>query len=259
MIVTPWHNQQQLDKYLEAWKISTIPEYLLLQQDTNKDGCAVTKNRGIEKAIQAKAEVIVVLDDDCFPSEECQSLERLIYLHNLALQPQQVELFETVTVPQSRGTPYFNRSIQREVAASMGFWLNIGDYDAPSQLAFTATNPMQFARKTIHDKYFALSGMNIAFRSEWYPYCKFVDIARFDDIWSGLIWQKRAYELGYCFNLNGPLVTHSRQSNVWANLKDEAKYLQANETIWQVVHEAGTTDYNTLLQLVLSYAMSFPS
>lgn len=250
IVVTPWHNNEQVEKFLSAWDINTIPTYLLLQQDKSKQGCALTKNAGIERAIQLGADTIIVLDDDCYPSKEAATLEQLIELHNKALLPQPIELFETITQPQSRGTPYFNKSITMPVAASMGYWLNIGDYDAPSQLVYGATNPMRFSRTTIYGKYFALSGMNLAFHSHWYPYCKFIDIPRFDDIWSGFIWQKVAYTKGYCFNLNGPLVTHSRQSNIWLNLLQEAQHLELNETIWKNIHNHPNTDYQELIRYV---------
>lgn len=254
VVVTPWHDPKQLTSFLKAWDISSVPSFLLLQQDKHREGCAATKNRGILNAIGKEASTIIILDDDCFPSKEATNLQQLMELHLEALKPQPVELFQAVTTPQSRGTPYFNKTVPLEVAASMGFWLNVGDYDAPSQLALTATHPMQFSRTTIFGKFFALSGMNIAFRATWLPYCQFVNIPRFDDIWAGFIWQKRAYELGCCFNLNGPLVTHSRQSNVWDNLRDEAKHLETNETIWSFIRGYGTTDYNTILEATLNYA-----
>lgn len=142
--------------------------------------------------------------------------------HIKALEPQDVNMFETVTTPPSRGTPYFNKTIKMPVAASMGFWTNIGDYDAPAQLVYGAKNPMKFKTDPIFSKYFAYSGMNVAFRSEWYPWCKFINNKRFDDIFAGYLFQKKAYSMGYCFNLNGLKVKHARQSNVWQNLKDES-------------------------------------
>lgn len=247
-IVTPWHNPAQRDAFLDAWGIKgpILPDYLILQQDTRKEGCARTKNKGIAKAIEMGAEVVCVLDDDCGSylggfkdhddAQRVLTLEEFADLHIKALNPAPVAMIERVTDPGNRGTPYFNRHITMPVAASVGQWTNIGDYDAPSQLVHGAAKPMTFRRHAIHGKYFAMSGMNVAFRAESWPWCQFVNVPRMDDIWAFFIWQKIAYSRGQCFNLAGPLVRHSRQSNVWQNLRDEAVNLERNETIWQEIH-----------------------
>lgn len=244
-VVVPWHNPKQLDLFLSAWWIKSADDRLLLQQDTDKSGCALTKNAGVRRAIDSGAEVIIVLDDDCFPEED-QTLDSFIAEHLQALEPQPVLMFEQVTEPASRGTPYFNRTITMPVAASMGFWSHIGDYDAPGQLVHGALNPMDFDRKTIFGKYFPLCGMNLAFRATEWPWCQFINVPRFDDIWQGFLWQKKAYAHGQCFNLIGPIVRHSRQSNVWANLRDEAQNLERNEMIWREIHGENTLDYDML-------------
>jgi hypothetical protein len=248
-IVVPWHNKQQRDAFLAAWNVENIPNYLLLQQDEDKEGCALTKNRGIRNAIDKGADVVVVLDDDCFP-ESHDSLESLIDDHLDALEPQPCEAFQVVTKPPSRGTPYFNRTPKLEVAASMGFWTGIGDYDAPGQLVYGAKTPMMFKQGSIFGRFFPLCGMNLAFRAKWWPWCQFVDVPRFDDIWQGFLWQKKAYAMGCCFNLNGPLIRHARQSNVWANLRDEVQNLERNETFWQEVNASESLDYDELVGLI---------
>ncbi len=251
-IVTPWHQEEQKQKFLRAWYILNpgTPEYLFLQQDKDREGCAITKNRGIHRAIAAGAEVIIVLDDDCFPSDEATSLWQLAQKHIAALDAATPDLFLAVTDPPSRGTPYFTTRTRMPVSASMGFWTNIGDYDAPAQLVRGAEHPMTFKREIVYGRYFPLCGMNLAFKAEWWPICQFIDVPRFDDIWQGFIWQKIAYARGCCFNLAGPLVTHSRQSNVWANLRAEAPNLEHNETVWQRIMAAETTNYAELVKLL---------
>ena len=244
-IVVPWHNAEQLKTFLSAWNIRADDERIIFQQDKNREGCARTKNRGITAAIEAGAETVIILDDDCFP-EQGQTLGEFIAAHEAALGPQPVTMFEAVTEPPSRGTPYFNHTITMPVAASMGFWTHIGDYDAPGQLVHGATKPMEFQRRTVHGRYFPLCGMNLAFRVAEWPWCQFIDVPRFDDIWQGFLWQRRAYADGKCFNLAGPLVKHSRQSNVWQNLRDEAPNLERNETLWQDIHREPLTDYDQM-------------
>jgi hypothetical protein len=252
IIVVPWHSRNQLGMFIDAWKVSFSDERILFQQDRDKSGCALTKNAGIRRAIGDGAEILIVLDDDCFPTEG-QTLDSFIRDHEAALKPQPVEMFEVVTDPPSRGTPYFNRTITMPVAASMGFWLEIGDYDAPGQLVHGARHPMTFSRKTMHGRYFPLCGMNLAFRAAEWPWCQFVNVPRFDDIWQGFLWQKKAYSKGQCFNLAGPVVRHARQSNVWQNLLDESKSMERNETIWQDIY---TSSYDSHAKLVHDLRLS---
>lgn len=246
-IVVPWHNRIQVDAFISAWGIASSDSRLIFQRDIDREGCAVTKNKGVEAAIHHGAEIIIVLDDDCFPHEG-QTLSQLIADHEAALMPQPVTMFACVTNPPSRGTPYFNRTITMPVAASMGFWSHVGDYDAPGQLVHGATKPMQFFRSAIHGRYFPLCGMNLAFWASEWPWCKFINVPRFDDIWQGFLWQKKAYSEGKCFNLGGPIVKHSRQSNVWKNLQEEALNLERNETIWQDIHNMPLADYETMVK-----------
>lgn len=252
LVVVPWHNPKQLENFLKAWDTDESDTRILLQQDSNKEGCAVTKNKGIHRAVEAGADTVVILDDDCFPHPEAHSLARLIDEHHRCLDADTGNLFLTVTNPPSRGTPYFTTNHPtKRVAASMGYWSEIGDYDACAQLVRGATTPMEFHRKIVRNQFFPLCGMNLAFRpADWLPWCNFIDVPRFDDIWQGFLWQKEAYRRGYCFNLAGPLVRHSRQSNVWANLRDEAVHLERNETLWSDIANSPETEYDKLRALL---------
>jgi hypothetical protein len=258
IVVTPWHNSEQLNLFLAAWGIrdlSKIPDWLYLQQDKDRSGCARTKNAGIRRALDDGADFVVVLDDDCFPQGSYAvgllgvlGLEALVQQHLRCLQPAEVELFEVVTNPPSRGTPYHTRTVKMPVAASMGFWTGVGDYDAPGQLIHGQTKPMEFQMRPVFGKYFPLCGMNLAFPASAWPWCQFVNVPRFDDIWQGFLWQKHAYSLGQCFNLAGPLVRHARQSNVWANLRAEATNLEVNETLWKRIHDCVLIGHSDLLK-----------
>ena len=250
-VVVPWVTMEEIDMFLEAWGAEGGEPWLILQQDEYHEGCGVTKNKGVAAAVAKGAEVVVILDGDCYPDDRgAQSLLELVGGHLRAMRPQSVCLYRTVTSPPSRGTPYFESTVLMEVAASMGFWTDVGDYCAVRQLAHKAA-PMSFIREPIHGQYFPLCGMNLAFRpAVWHPWCEFIDVARFDDIWMGWLWQRHAYQHRYCFNLAGPLVRHSRQSNVWKNLKAEALYLEENETLWRDIAMSSADDYDTLRSLL---------
>lgn len=257
-IVTAWWNPEQRNKFLAVWGLdyANLPDYIILQQDENKEGCAATKNKGIEEALRRGAKIVVVLDDDCFPydlegvSDSHNLLSYFASLHENALEPQEVEMYKVVTNPPSRGTPYYNRTVKMPVAASLGFWNNIPDLCAPAQLVRGPFCKMEFDRKPVFGQMFPYCGMNVAFRTEFLPWAYFVDLPRVDDIFAGYLFQKEAYRRGYCFNLNGPLVHHSRQSNVWANLKEEAKYLERNETLWSDIFLSNSNDYEELKKLI---------
>jgi hypothetical protein len=249
-VVVAWHDRSQIERWLAEWGVEPSDGRLVLTHDANKAGCAVTKNRGLTAARRQGFERVIVLDDDCFPSKGTRDLAHFMSQHEAALEPQEVGMFDVITEPPSRGTPYFDRFVRMPVAASMGFWVGVGDYDAPGQLVHGPHRQMQFDRRTIFGRYFAMSGMNLAFDLSWWPWCQFIDVPRFDDIWMGLLWQKKAASVGACFNLAGPVVRHARQSNVWANLKDEARWLQQNEDLWKMIHVADQTDYDSLRALL---------
>ena len=250
-VVVPWANPVQLDAFLQAWHVPRpIPEWLVLQRDEHREGCGATKNKGVVKAVEMGASVVVVLDDDCFP-DEVDSLVDHAERHARCLDGlHEVELFEVVTDPPSRGTPYGCRTALMPPAASMGFWTEIGDHCAVRQLA-TNGAAMSFCEKTVYQRWFPLCGMNLAFRpGQWDPWCRFIEVPRFDDIWMGWLWQREAYRRGHCFNLRGPMVRHSRQSNVWRNLQEEAVYLEANEVLWRTIATSPRSSYWDLRRLL---------
>lgn len=249
-VVVAWMTEAEKDAFVEGWNLSTVPDYVTFQHDANREGCGATKNKGVRRAVEQGADVVIVLDGDCYASEHAKTLDEFVAKHVKALEPQRVDLYQAVTFPPSRGTPYLGLTATRPVAASMGFWVGVPDYCAVRQLAFES-KPMSFRHDPIFGKYFPLCGMNVAFRPrEWWPWCQFIEVSRYDDIWQGWLWQREAYRRGACFNLDGPTITHSRQSNVWKNLIDEARYAKETETLWQEIafHETGT--YRDLLKLL---------
>lgn len=253
-VITPWHRREQLDWFLSQWGIASIPEWLLLQQDSNKEGCGVTKNRGIKRAMELGYEHVVVLDDDCAPSEwqgAPQTLEDLAGQHIAALQPQPVPMMDVTTTPIARGIPYFNRTITMPVAASIGYWSGMPDRDAARQLAEGVATGMDFERRVSYGKSTMLCGMNIAFKPhDWFPWCSLIEVSRLDDVFMSWLWSKEAARRGHCFNYAGPMISHKRQSHVFNSLIDEAKFLELNETLWSTIWQHPANDYEILRNLI---------
>ena len=238
-VVVPWHNPKQRDEFLEAWQVKASDPRLVLQQDTTKAGCAQTKNAGIRQALSLGADVVCVLDDDCYPNHPSETLDDFIEDHIIALEPVAVRMVAPTMRPHPRGMPYRHTSVQMRVAASIGFWMDYPDLDAMSALVLgERPESVSFLRDPLYNMYFPFCGMNFAFKKQWADCAVLIDVPRFDDIWMGWIWQKVAYDAGCCFNFNGPLVRHVRQSNVWKNLEEEVRYLKTNEDLWEACYKA---------------------
>lgn len=243
LVVVPWHNEYQIDSFCRAWQIEMSDPRVIFQQDEGWKSCAETKNIGLCRAAREGADCAIVLDDDCYPTSG-QTLGAFIDAHMEAITtPSSVELFKTTTTPAARGTPYFRRYVPRDNAASMGFWVNVGDYDAPSQLVYGAMHPMSFDTRPRYKEYFPLCGMNLCLDLNMWPWIQFMDVNRFDDIWMGFMLQRYCWDNALAISLSGPDVKHSRQSNVWANLMAEAPYLEANESLWVRIHETEEDTY----------------
>lgn len=253
-IVVPWHIAEVRDAFLAAWAIPGphLPDWLIMEHDVRKEGCAVTKNRGVRRAVELGAEVVVVLDSDCFSDRTGpDSLEGVMEAHLRCLEPQEFPVFEVTTSPPARGVPYFNRTIELPVAASVGWWAGMPDRDAARQLIEGVEAPMEFQRRIIYGRPTMICGMNIAFRPrDWAPWSDFLNVSRFDDVFMSWLWCKEASRRNHCFNLNGPTIRHSRQSNMWASLRDEAKWLEFNEHIWSDIWMSPATDYETLRGMI---------
>ena len=236
-VVVAWRNPVQLAEFKREWNVDDNSP-VIFQEDKDGEGCAITKNKGIKKAYNSGAEYICVLDDDCFPEHKNYfpfNLRGLLLDHVRALQPQKVNRVIATTNPKPRGMPYYHTSMEMPVAASMGFWTNVPDFDAIAALQLGPTAPVKFNQRTIYGDFFPFCGMNFAFRRDWIDCAQLINAARWDDIWMGWIWEKVAYEKGHCFNLNGPVVRHSRQSNIWRNLREESIYIEQNETVWEKI------------------------
>lgn len=49
IVVVPWHQRSQLDKFIDAWGIEWQDSRILFQQDANREGCAVTKTKALRE------------------------------------------------------------------------------------------------------------------------------------------------------------------------------------------------------------------
>jgi len=198
------------------------------------------RSYGFWKAYQDHPDMVVTLDDDCYPSGNA---------HDFLLKHWQAfgdcgssEAWqETGKGVITRGVPYFQRQRAWPCIVNHGLWNRIPDFDAPTQLVQERRKePFQGVDQVIPvGRYFPMCGMNLAFRPDVIPALYFLLMGqgyhydRFGDIWSGIILKKICDHLGYAIRSGEPVVTHQRASNVWANLRKEASGLEVNEDFWQ--------------------------
>lgn len=188
-------------------------------------------------------EMIVTLDDDCYPLTEGGEGFLETHWDRLRTTGSDGAWHESGAGVKTRGIPYFETQRRWPVALNHGMWTRVPDYDAPTQL-LEARFPHAFSfddRTIPAGKYFPLCGMNVAFRPEVVPAFYFLlmgknyEYDRFGDIWAGVIVKKICDHLGRAVRSGEPAVDHQRASNVFANLRKEAPGLEVNETLWRVV------------------------
>ena len=226
-----------------------------IDDDLGADGWIIPRRTdcirsyGFYKAYQQGADMIVTLDDDCYPEKSNGESFLACHWRRLSDGGQCEAWRETAIGVPTRGLPYFNRARRWPVAINHGMWTGVPDLDAPTQLVSSRSpQNFHFENQTIPvGMYFPMCGMNLAFRREVVPAMYFMlmgrdyEYDRFGDIWAGIVVKKICDHLGYAVTSGGPAVAHRRASNVWSNLRKEAAGLEVNEEFWQVVDHTNLT------------------
>ncbi|XP_014493607.1 alpha-1,4-glucan-protein synthase [UDP-forming]-like isoform X2 [Vigna radiata var. radiata] len=196
----------------------------------------------------SKKKYIFTIDDDCFvakdPSgKEINALEQ--HLKNL-LTPSTPFFFNTLYDPFREGTDFvrgYPFSLREGVptAASHGLWLNIPDYDAPTQLVKPLERNTRYvdAVMTIpKGTLFPMCGMNLAFNRELIGPAMYFGlmgdgqpIGRYEAMWAGWCMKVISDHLGFGVKTGLPYVWHSKESNPFVNLKKEYKGIYWQEEL----------------------------
>ncbi len=223
---------------------------------------ASVRSFGFYMAYKNGFDIIVTLDDDCYPLDNYIKIDnydyfgtciKRLYSNELKLEERRWE--PTVLNIRPRGFPYRNLTTERifknlNIILNHGLWANIPDLDAPNQLlGFTVDYRNYITDILIPPRmYFPMCGMNIAFKKEAVPALYFLlmnmgendekyPYDRFDDIWAGVFFKKICDHLGYHVVSGHPIIWHDRQSDVFRNLQKEAKGIEMNEKLWKIVDE----------------------
>lgn len=202
---------------------------------------------GYFKAVQLGTDVIVTLDDDCFPIAP-GFIEK--HVRNLFDTSSEDAWVSTGTGVIPRGVPYLSRKRSQKVGISHGLWTNVPDYDACTQLVIgRGEGRFEPVHQSIPvGKYYPMCGMNLAWRAELTPAMYFLLMGRewpfdrFGDIWAGVFSKKICDHLGMGVVSGDPMIEHRRASNVWANLQKEAPGLPFNEQLWSAVDSIVLTE-----------------
>jgi hypothetical protein len=208
---------------------------------------------GFWKAYQKKADVIITIDDDCYPTED-NFIKK--HLRNLSARAPE-SWFATFPDPKhmfTRGFPYRIRN-QKKVIVSHGLWSNKIDLDGKNQLLYPDINipPYPPIRQFIPPgMYFPMCSMNLAFIRDATPLMYFPLMGfdkegiywgydRFDDIWAGIFVKKITDHLCYAIVNGSPFVEHRKASDALKNKLREAQGIKINEYLWRAADNVNLT------------------
>ncbi|MEK7629872.1 MAG: hypothetical protein AAB432_00615 [Patescibacteria group bacterium] len=228
------------------------------------------KSYGFWKAYQLGADMIISLDDDCYPSLNYSAHLKAHHIYDL-VETHRHNLFErkfrepawvssTLNL-NPRGFPHknFEHPLGSErVMLSHGLWANVPDVDAETQINM---KEIPHIDHYFHDRmiprwsFFPMCGMNVAWKRELTPAMYFLLMGknaagelwgydRFDDIWAGVFAKKIIDVLDYRAASGHPVVWHDRASDPYVNLEKERSGLEINENLWQIVYEMNLSGTN---------------
>ncbi len=227
---------------------------------------------GFLKAWEQKADIIITLDDDCYPIKNQKFLKQ--HIENLDLKAP-VLWFPTYPHRKyfyTRGIPYSIRG-KNEVVISHGLWSGVLDFDAPTHLVnFDLKMPLNFdfIEFIPRNYFFPMCSMNLAFKSKVTPLMYFPPMGydpagkhwgydRFDDIWAGLFAKKIIDHLDLIAVNGSPFVEHRKASNPFKNLQKEAKGIETNEILYKEVQKIKLVSNNPVdCYMELAQKTDFP-
>lgn len=201
------------------------------------------RSLGFHAAYKAGAQLILTLDDDCYPVGHPKAF---IEAHKASLGASRWTI--STTDRTTRGVPYYDRGEgQLPVHINMGGWRGVPDIDAVRTLVGDTEEIVSWQSRIIpRHQYFPMCGMNLLFRREATPLMLFPmqghgpdgtpwGYGRFDDIWCGLVAKRVADHLGWNISCGLPVVLHSRASDPMTNLQKEAPGIPVNEWLWKTI------------------------
>ena len=278
-IVVPTIREAEIQKFLESWTnhfrghqvivVEDNPEksfalpagvrhvsWTEIDADLGSDAWIVprrsdaVRNYGFLLAARAKPDMILTLDDDCYPSEDQGAVEQnFVEAHWRALEtpgsdmPVLDTMFAAGVPVKPRGFPKNGRVTRTMV--NHGLWNGVPDLDGETQLLNEGMR-VTFSPHSMQvpsGVFFPMCGMNLSFRPEALPLAYYLPMGqgqpyhRFADIWCGWILKKVCDELSWSVRSGTPFVLHSRASNAARNAELESHGLEMNDRLRGLLHE----------------------
>jgi hypothetical protein len=211
------------------------------------------RSYGFWKAYQLGADVIITLDDDCYPADHnfirqhVDNLSALAPTGWAATYPHPDFMF-------TRGFPYTVRD-KFPVVISHGLWTNKIDLDGQTEIKNPVINMPSYPpiRQFIPPGvYFPMCSMNLAFTRDAVPLMYFPLMGsdpngsswgfdRFDDIWAGIFAKKICDHLDLSVVNGSPFVEHRKASDPLKNITKEKAGIIINESLWRVIDRVKLT------------------
>lgn len=208
------------------------------------------RSYGFWKAYQSGADVVMTIDDDCYPTKDNFVQGHLDNL-NYKYSEKWSNTYPNPKWMYTRGFPYKVRN-KGKICLSHGLWSGALDLDGMVEtklqriLKEKEYPPM---RQVIpFDYYYPMCSMNMAFRKEIAPLMYFPMMGetpsggnwpynRFDDIWAGFFSKKIMDHLGLGVINGSPFVEHRKASLPKDNHLKEAEGIKINEILWKKVDQ----------------------
>lgn len=230
------------------------------------------RSYGFWKAYQKGADIIITLDDDCYPTAD-----NLVqgHLENLKFKTPDGWI-NTYPHPKwmfTRGFPYNNRDKTR-VGVSHGIWSGALDLDGVTEVKLkkllNESEYPQIRQIIPFNYYYSMCSMNLAFTREVAPLMFFPMMGespegrqwpynRFDDIWAGIFSKKIMDHLKLGVINGSPMVYHKKASKPTENHIKEMSGLRINEKLWKMVDEVKLTKNNPkACYIELASKVNFP-
>jgi len=202
------------------------------------------RSYGFWKAWRDGADIIMTLDDDCYPVDN-DFIKRHVTNLSLKAPKNWVGTFPHPDFMFTRGFPYSVRDAY-PIMVSHGLWSKNLDLDGKTQKKFPGLNIAPYpsmASFVPKGQYFPMCSMNLAFRKEVTPLMYFPlmgkdpdgrawEFDRFDDIWAGIFAKKIMDHLGYGVANGSPFVEHRKASDPDGDIQREKQGLPMNEKLW---------------------------
>jgi len=229
------------------------------------------RSYGFWKAWKKGADIIITLDDDCYPVDSDFVMQ---HVRNLSLKAPE-KWFGTFPHPDfmfTRGVPYTIRDMY-PVVISHGLWSRNLDLDGMTQKKHPNLNIVPYPPSLFFvpkGSYFPMCSMNLAFTRDAIPLMYFPLMGkdtegtpwgfdRFDDIWAGIFAKKILDHLGLSVANGSPFVEHRKASDAASNIRKERAGIKINESFWQWVDAVKLTQKTPVAcYRELAHKITFP-